>query len=171
MKNLLPPCYFLTFGAPFFILNSSFLILNSYSSLFLFFQFALFFQCREIFLAQHERLCEVVLSNNRICRQFLRRTMKQDTSLEEQIGTIGDTQRILHVMVSNQNAYIQILQLPHDKLDILYGNGVHTSKRFVEHDELRLNSQTAGNLRTTALTTAELVALVLAHLLQAKLFD
>ena len=56
-------------------------------------------------------------------------------------------------------------------LDIFHSNGVDTRKRLVKHDKFRLNGQTAGNLRTTALTTRQLVTLVLAHFLQTELAD
>ncbi len=56
-------------------------------------------------------------------------------------------------------------------LDVLHGNRVDTGKWLVEHDELRVDGQATGYLRTTALTTRQTVTLVLAHLLQAELCD
>ena len=72
-------------------------------------------------------------------------------------------------MVSNQNTNIFIFQLPHNLLNILYRNRVNSCKRFIEHDKLRINSKTASNLRTAALTTRKLITLILTHFLQTKL--
>ena len=72
-------------------------------------------------------------------------------------------------MVGDENADVLVLQLPDNLLNIFHGNGIYTGKRLVEHDELGVDGQTAGNLRTAALTTRKLVTLVLAHLLEAEL--
>ena len=74
-------------------------------------------------------------------------------------------------MVGYQDTDVAIFQLPHDVLDILHGNRVNACKGLVEHDEFRLNGQTACNLRSTALTTRQLVTFVLAHLFQTELLD
>ena len=91
--------------------------------------------------------------------------MKQDAALEQQVCTVGDTQSVLDVVVGDEDAYVLVLQLPNDKLDVFDGNRVDAGEGLVEHDELRLDGQTARYLRTAALTTAELVTLVAAHLL------
>ena len=56
-------------------------------------------------------------------------------------------------------------------LDILHGDRVDAGERLVEHDELRVDGQTAGYLGAAALTTRQTVTLVLAHLLQTELGD
>ena len=74
-------------------------------------------------------------------------------------------------MVGDEDADVAVFQAPDDMLDVLHGDGVDTGERLVEHDELRLDGQTAGYLRTAPLTTAELVAEVLAHLAETELLD
>lgn len=71
-------------------------------------------------------------------------------------------------MVGDENAYVAVLQFPHNVLNVLHGNGVNARKWFVEHDKLWVDSQTASNLSTSALTARQLVAKVLAHFLQSK---
>ena len=75
----------------------------------------------------------------------------------------------MHVVVGNQDTDIPVFQVPDDVLDVFNGNRVNASERFVEHDKLRIDSQAAGNLCTTALTTRQLVTIVLAHLVQTEL--
>ena len=53
--------------------------------------------------------------------------------------------------------------------DILYRNGVYSRKRFIQHNEFRVDGQATGNLRTTALSTGQLVTFILTNLLQTKL--
>ena len=125
----------------------------------------------EVLLAEHERVGEVFLAHNLVLCQFLRRALEEDAPLEEQIGTVRDTERILHVVVSDEDADISVLQFPHDELDILHGDGVDARKGLVEHDELRLDGQATGDLRPSALTARQLVTLVLAHLAQTELLD
>ena len=72
-------------------------------------------------------------------------------------------------MVGDENTDIAVFQAPDDVLDILHGNRVYTGEGFVEHDELRFDGQTARNLGTAALTSRQLVSLVLTHFLQTKL--
>ena len=74
-------------------------------------------------------------------------------------------------MVGDEDTDIQVFQFPHDKLDILHGDGIDTGKRFIEHNEFRFDGQTTGDLRPSALTTRELITLVLTYLLQTKLGD
>ena len=63
-----------------------------------------------------------------------------------------------------------LFHMPFYSLQV-HGNRVDTGKWLVEHDELRVDGQATGYLRTTALTTRQTVTLVLAHLLQAELGD
>ena len=74
-------------------------------------------------------------------------------------------------MVGDEDADVTVFQFPHDKLDILHGDGIDTGKRLVEHDELRFDGQTTGNLRPSALTARQLITLVLAHLFQTEVCD
>ena len=51
-----------------------------------------------------------------------------------------------------------IFQFPDNVLDIFHGNRVYSGKRFVKHDKFRVDGQTAGNFRTAAFTSGELVS-------------
>ena len=74
-------------------------------------------------------------------------------SFKQQISTIGNAQRLLHIVVSNQNADIPIFQLPHNLLNILHCNRVYTGKRLVQHNKFGVNGQTTGNFCTAPLAT------------------
>ena len=97
--------------------------------------------------------------------------MKEDATLKEEVGAVSDGKGLVDVMVGDEDADIAVLELPHDLLDILDGDGVDACEGLVEHDELGLDGQTAGNLRASALTARQLVAFVLAHFLEAELSD
>ncbi len=81
------------------------------------------------------------------------RALKQDFALEKQVGPVGDAERLLHVVVCNENANVFILQPPYDVLNIFHSNRVDTGKRLVEHDEFGVNGQASGNLRTATFTS------------------
>ena len=72
-------------------------------------------------------------------------------------------------MVGNQDSDILMFQASYDCLDILYGDRVYTGKRLIQHNELRIDRQTAGNLRTTPLSTRKLVSQVFTNLIQTEL--
>ncbi len=75
----------------------------------------------------------------------------------------------MHVVVSDEDADVAVLKAPHDVLHLLHRYRVDTGERLVKHDELWVDGQTARDLGTAALTTGELVSLVLSHLVEAEL--
>ena len=97
--------------------------------------------------------------------------MEQDLAFEQQVRAVGDHQRLVHVVVGDENTDVLVFESPHHVLNLLHRNRVHARKRFVEHDELGLYSQAAGYLRTTAFATAQPVTKVLAHVRQVELLD
>ena len=105
----------------------------------------------EFFAVEHEVSAEIFFADNRIFSQLLRSTLEQDLSFKKQVGSVGDTQCFLRVMVCDENADIFFLEMIDHRLDILDRNRVDSRKRLVEHDEFRVDSQTAGNLRAAAL--------------------
>ena len=74
-------------------------------------------------------------------------------------------------MVGDKDADVAVFQPPHDVLDIFHSDRIDTGKRLVEHDELGVDGQTSGYLRAASLTAGELVALVLAHLVEPEFAD
>ena len=66
---------------------------------------------------------------------------------------VGDGQSLMNIVIGNQDANVLLFQFGDNSLYILHGNGVHTGKRFVQKDELRVGSQTTGNFRTSSLTS------------------
>ena len=97
--------------------------------------------------------------------------MEKNLTFKQQIGSVGDSKRLLRIVVSDKDADVFLLEMIDHRLDILDCNGVDTGKRFVEHYELRVYGQTAGNLRASALATRQLVAEIVAHFSKAELRD
>ena len=71
-------------------------------------------------------------------------------------------------MVGDENAYILVLKLIDYRLDILDGNRVDAGERFVEHNETRIDSETAGDLGSASFAAGKLVAEVLAYFLETE---
>ena len=118
---------------------------------FLFFNF---FQL-EILPSQNETVTQVFLADNLVLGQFFRSSLEEDLSFKQQVSTVSNAQGFLHVMVCNQNTDVLVFQFPDDVLDIFHGNRVYSGKRFVKHDKLGVDSQTAGNFRTAAFTSGK----------------
>ena len=123
----------------------------------------------EILAPQDEAVAQVLLAHHLVLRQLLGRALEEDFPLEQEVGAVGDAERLLHVVVGDEDADVLVLQFPDDLLDVLHGDGVDAGKGFVQHDELGVDGQAAGNLRAAPLAAGQLVALVLAHLLDAEL--
>ena len=97
--------------------------------------------------------------------------MKKYAALKEQIGSLGDAERFFNVVVGDKNAYVAVLEFPHNILYVLHGNGVNTGKGFIEHNKLRVDGQTARYLGSAALTARKAVARVLAYLVKAEFLN
>ena len=116
----------------------------------------------EILLAQHECRTEIFLAYHLVLGEFFGLALKQNSTLKQQVGTVGDGQRLLHVVVGDEDTDVAVFQSPHHMLYLLDGNRVDTGKRLVEHDELRVDGQTTRNLGASTFATRKLVAKVLA---------
>ena len=125
----------------------------------------------EVFLAQYEVAAEVLGAHDVVGGELLGRSLEEDASFEQQVCPVGYRQRFLNVMICDENPDVLVFQTPHDALDVFDGNRVDASEGLVEHDELRVDGEASGNLGTSALASRELVALVLAHLLEVELGD
>ena len=125
----------------------------------------------ELFFLENEVGAEVFLSDDGVGGEFLGHTLKEYSSFEEEVGTVGDIERLVDVMVGDEDADVAVFELPDDVLDVFHGDGVDAGEGLVEHDELGLDGQTAGYLGASALSSGQLVAFVLAYFLEAELMD
>ena len=123
----------------------------------------------DVLFAEFESICEVAVAHVLVGSQLLGRTMEEDSTFEEQVGSVGDAEGFLDVMVGDEDADVSVLEFPDNVLNVLDRNGVNTREGFVEHDELGVDGETTCNLRASALTTRELVAKILADFLEAEL--
>ena len=62
----------------------------------------------EVLLLKHEVCTQVFLFHDAVGGQFLRTALKQDSSFEEQIGTVGNIQCFVHIMVGYKNTDVTI---------------------------------------------------------------
>ena len=74
-------------------------------------------------------------------------------------------------MVGDEDAYVAVLEPPHYVLNVLHGNRIDTGKGFVEHNEARIDGKAACYLGATAFAARQLVAEVLAELVQSEVVD
>ena len=122
-------------------------------------------------LAVHEVVGEVILAHYLVLRQLLRQSLEQYSPLEEQVGTVGDRESFLHVVVGNQDADIAVFQSPNDVLDVLHGNRVNAGERLIKEDELRVDCQCAGDFTAAAFSSGKLDAKTLADFVEVELTD
>ena len=89
------------------------------------------FSCFEIFSAQDETVTQILFTHNLVFGKFFGGTLEQNLSFEQQIGTVGNTQGFLHVVVGNQNTDVLIFQLLDNVLNVFYGNQIGRHRQRV----------------------------------------
>ena len=121
--------------------------------------------------AELEVLSQVDFADLFVVGKVFGGTGLQHPTLEKQVGAVRDAERLVNVVVGDDDADVLVLQRADNALDILHGNGVHTGEGLVEQDEFRVDGDGTGNLGTAPLAAGELDTLALADLLQAELLD
>lgn len=120
---------------------------------------------------QFEVLSQIDLADHRVGSQLLGRTRLEDFTLEQQVGTVGDGQRFIDVVVGDDDADILVLQRSDDALDVFDSDRIDACERFVEQDEGRVDRYGTGDFGASPLAARQLDAEALAYFLKAELFD
>ena len=94
--------------------------------------------------------------------------MVKHVAFVEEVGTVGDGKGLAHIMVGDKDAYVAFLEVRHNILYVLHGNGVDTGERFVEQQEHRVVGKGTRYLCAASFATAELYAFAFAYVLQAE---
>lgn len=143
--------------------------------MFLFVFFSLFplllLNLLEVLWMKDEIASEVFLSYDAVFCQLWRCAFEEDSSFKKQVCAVGDAKRLLHVMVGDEDSDVSVFQLPYHILDILNRYRVNTCKRFVKHDEFRVDGEASCDFATSSLTSGELIAVILPHLLEVELIE
>ncbi len=105
--------------------------------------------CAEVDPARDFTLQEVVLG-----------TGHHDFAKIDDVGAMGDFQSISDIVVGKQHADPLLGEINSDALDLIDRNRIDTGERFIEKEELGLDSQGAGNLCPTALPAGQGVGLL-----------
>ena len=116
-------------------------------------------------------LSQIDLADHRVGSQLLGRTRLEDFTLEQQVGTVGDGQRFIDVVVGDDDADILVLQRSDDALDVFDSDRIDACERFVEQDEGRVDRYGTGDFGASPLAARQLDAEALAYFLKAELFD
>src|SRR5256885_16930242 len=79
-----------------------------------------------------ELLAEVDFSGYRISGDLAGRARHENLALVQDVGAIGDRERLTHVVVGDQDADAPVAQAADDLLDVAVGDGVEARERLVE---------------------------------------
>ena len=77
----------------------------------------------------------------------------KDRAFVEEIGAVDDGEGLADIVVGDDYAYVLVLQLGDDVLDVLDGNRVDSGERLVKQDELGVYRKGAGNLAAASLAS------------------
>ena len=97
--------------------------------------------------------------------------MVKHVAFVEEVGAVGDGKGLAHIMVGDKDAYVAFLEVRHNILYVLHGDGVDTGERFVEQQEHGVVGKGTRYLCAASLTTAELYTFALADMLQPELIE
>lgn len=122
----------------------------------------------EFLAIEYELGAEIFFAHDGVLGQLLGSALKQDFAIKKQISAVGDGKRFRSVVVGDEDADVLFLKAVNYPLNILYGDGVNTGKRLVKHDELGVDGKAPRNFGASAFASGELVAEILAHVLQRK---
>src|SRR5215208_5446890 len=67
-------------------------------------------------------------------RQLVRGAAPKHAAVVDDVGAVGDAERLAHVVVSDEHADSPLLEVEDDLLDVGDRNRVDAGKRFVEQD-------------------------------------
>src|SRR6266540_326915 len=87
-------------------------------------------------LVQPELSPQINSSDLVVCRQAGRRPALEDDAFVDDVRTVGDSQRLTHVVIRDEDANPTVLQVEDDFLNVGDRNRVDAGERLVEQDEL-----------------------------------
>lgn len=99
-------------------------------------------------LSESEVFPKVYALNVFVLQDFCWRTVRDQVSLAHDVGPLTHGQRFADVMIGNQHAETAVTQMLNNALDIDNGDGVNTSKRFIQQDKFWIGGQRAGDFHT-----------------------
>ena len=102
-----------------------------------------------------EALAEVEVSRARIRQQFLGRAARLDAAFADDVRTVRDAQRVVHVVIGEQHADAGVAEFEDDLLNFVDDLRVHAAERLVEEDQPRLGRERAGDLQPAPLAAGE----------------
>ena len=120
-------------------------------------------------LVQSEVSAEVNPLHFFVIRKALRRSAPEDHPVVDDVGAVGDAQRLADVVVGDQHADAARLEVEDDLLDVGDGDRVDARERLVEQHELRRDDQRAGDLDPAPLAARQGVGGRLGQRRQAQL--
>jgi hypothetical protein len=95
----------------------------------------------------------------------------EDFSFEEEVGAVGDGEGFVYVVVGDEDSDVAVFEVGDDVLYVFYGYGVDSGKGFIEEDELGVDCEGAGYFCSAPFASAEEVATVGAHALEAVFIE
>src|ERR1700746_1443629 len=103
------------------------------------------------FSHQRETLAQVYASDFRIGCQLAGHAMTEDSSFVDDVGPVGDRQRLAHVVIRYQDSDAAGPQAADNFLQVEHGNRVYSRKRFIEQDKRGIDAEAAGDFHFSAL--------------------
>src|SRR6266536_3563530 len=107
-----------------------------------------------------ELLAEIDLAGPGILRELRGGAGGEDLSVVEDIGAVGDGQRLAHVVVRDEDADAALLEAPHDLLDVADGDGIDARERLVEEEVAGVRHEGPRDLQPAPLAPGQRVGLV-----------
>jgi hypothetical protein len=92
-------------------------------------------------------------------------------AIVQQVCAVGDRERLLHIVVGDEHAYVALLQLIYNFLNVLNRYRVYTCKGFIKQNILGIGSQCASNFCAPSFSSTERASHVGALVCETKLLE
>jgi len=102
-----------------------------------------------------EFLAKVKTPDIRIADDLVRAAFGQNLSGIDNIGAIGEPERLADIVIGDQNADAAIGEMPNQILDIADGDRIDAGKGFVEQHVIGTGGQRAGDFDAATLAARE----------------
>src|ERR1700735_3618501 len=120
-------------------------------------------------LVESEAFSQIDAANVAIGGKLEGRARGENLAFADDVGAIGDGQRIPDVVIRHQDADACLAQVRNDLLDVHHSKRIDSGKRFIEQDKRRGKHQRTGNFEAPSFAAREDVSLAVTYAFESHL--
>lgn len=116
-----------------------------------------------------ETFSEVELPADRVVNEEVAGALALNAAFINEVGAINDGEGFAHIMVRDENGVALFPEVDDDLLNFVNRDGINARKRFVEHQQLWIRHERAGDGEAAFFTAAQSERSILANMRDSEL--